>query len=147
MRDVGAQVRVLNRGRAFARRLRSTTCNITIPGEPTWDNTTGTYTDGAPVVIYSGSCRLRMPYAYPQNAEAGDTAWAVDRGILSVPIAGTGDITDGMTVTITANPHDPAMVGVELTILTGHYQTDATARRLPVQIVSRDAGHGEDESS
>ena len=91
-------------------------------------------------MVYDGPCRLRMPYAYPQNADTGESAWAADRGIIAFPIDGSEDIADGMTVTITGNPNDPALVGVEFSVLSGHYQTDATARRIPVQLDSRDAG-------
>ena len=125
--------------RAHAESRMTSTCTITLPGEPTWDNDSGTYTDGEPVVQYEGPCRIRMGYANPQNATAGMTEWSASRGVLSVPIEGTAHLGDGMTVTITANPLDPDTVGQEYDVLAGHVQTDSTARRLPVQIVSRDA--------
>jgi hypothetical protein len=137
--DVAATLPFL---RAQAESRMTTTCVATTRAAPVWDEATGSYTPGAPTTVYSGPCRLRMPYAYPQGTEAGDTAWAVDRGILSLPIsAASAAVTDGMTIVITANPNDPGLVGVELTVLSGHFQTDATARRLPVQLVTRDAGH------
>lgn len=131
-------------GRAAARARMTTSCLVTVPGEQTeadWNPTTGTYDDPDPVTVYTGPCRLRMGNPAPQNADAGESAWAVDRGVLSLPISEptSADVTDGMTVTITANPNDPEMVGLELTVLASHFQTDSTARRLPVQVVTRDA--------
>lgn len=134
---------VLRRSRGRIESIMSTTCTVTRPGvrtEDDWNPSTGTYDDPEPVVVYDGPCRLRMPYAYPQRADTGESLWAADRGIIAFPIDGSEDIADGMTVTITDNPNDPAMVGVEMSVLSGHYQTDGTARRIPVQLDSRDVG-------
>lgn len=127
--------------RAEAESRMTSTCEATTPGEQVWNPTAGVYIDQGPVVHYTGPCRLRMGNPAPQNADAGETTWAADRGVLSLPISdpSSANVLDGMTVTITANPNDPAMVGLELTVLAPHYQTDSTARRLPVQIVTRDA--------
>lgn len=118
----------------------TSTCTITGPGgEPVWDDETGTYITVPGEAIYEGKCRLRWGNPAPQNASAGEAAWAVDRtGTLSLPLAGTAHVGDGAVVTITANPNDPGMVGLVLHVLTGHHQTDSTARRLPVEVVTRD---------
>lgn len=127
--------------RAEAEARMTSTCTATTPGEPVWDDVAGEYTPGPVTTLYTGPCRLRMGNPAPQNADAGETTWAVDRGVLSLPIsdATSADVVDGALVTITANPNDPAVVGLELTVLAGHFQTDSTARRLPVQVVTRDA--------
>ena len=131
---------VLTRGRRMAESRMTSTCTATVSGgEPVWDNTQGEYVAPPPTVLYDGPCRLRLGNPAPQNADAGETTWAVDRGVLSLPIDGTANVPDGATVTITGNPHDPGMVGLVLTVLAGHFQTDSTARRLPVQVVTRDA--------
>lgn len=139
---IGADVAAaLSDIRAEADSRMTSTCEVVAPGEQVWNPTTGVYIDQGPVVHYVGPCRLRMGNPAPQNADAGEAAWAADRGVLSLPISdpSSANVLDGMTVTITANPHDPAMVGLELTVLAPHYQTDSTARRLPVQLVTRDA--------
>lgn len=118
----------------------TSTCLVTGPGgDPVWDDSLGEYVSPPGATLYDGKCRLRMGNPAPQNADAGETTWAVDRGVLSLPIDGTAAIPDGATVTVTANPHDPGMVGLVLTVLAHHFQTDSTARRLPVQVVTRDA--------
>ena len=127
--------------RAEAEARMTSTCVITTPGAPVRNDATGKYEPGEPVRVYSGKCRLRWPHPAPQDGNAGQTAWAVDRvGTLSIPI-GSPHVPDGAAVEITANPNDPGMVGMELTVLTPHYQTDSTARRLPVQVATRDAGY------
>lgn len=126
--------------RTHAESRMTSTCLITGPGgEPVWDANEGKYVAAPGATLYDGKCRLRIGNPAPQNADAGETAWAVDRGVLSLPIEGTANVTDGSTVKITANPHDPGMVGLVLTVLAPHFQTDSTARRLPVQVVTRDA--------
>lgn len=126
--------------RAEAEARMTSTCVITVAGESTWDDETGEYDEPEPDTLYEGRCRLRWGNPAPQDGNAGETAWAVDRtGTLSLPIDGTAHIPDGALVTITGNPNDPDMVGLELTVLAPHFQTDSTARRLPVQVVTRDA--------
>jgi hypothetical protein len=116
----------------------SSTCTVTTDDEQTWDEVDGVYVEGDPIEVYDGPCRLRWSPA-PQDADAGEAMWAADRsGTLSLPIAST-PLPDGATVVITGNPNDPDMIGLELTILTTHFQTDSTARRYPVQTVTRDA--------
>ncbi|MFN2344762.1 MAG: DUF6093 family protein, partial [Dermatophilaceae bacterium] len=95
--DIAAELPLL---RAEAESHMTSTCVATTLGEPTWDDATGTYAPGEPTTVYSGKCRLRMPYSYPQNADAGEGAWAVDRGTLSLPLSDptSAAVTDGVTV-------------------------------------------------
>lgn len=115
------------------------TCRVTTPGAPVWDDSTGTYTEGAPTTVYEGACRIRKPAAAPQNADAGEASWAVDQYVLSLPIAGSSDVTDGNDVEILTSANDPATVGLLLTVSGVHVQTHSTARRVPCKVVTRDA--------
>lgn len=125
--------------RAEAESRMTSTCTATLPGdEPVWDAEAGEYIADDATTIYSGPCRLRWSPA-PQDADAGEAMWSADRsGTLSTPIGGA-PLVDGALVTITTNPNDPEMVGLQLTVLGPHFQTDSTARRYPVQVVTRDA--------
>ena len=110
-------------------------------GDPVWDGTEYV----TPVVeVYAGKCSLSWRNPAPQEASAGDAQWAVDRTpTVKLPVSDprTADVTDGCTGTFTAvGPRSAARVGMVVTVLTGHWQTDTTARRVPVQVVSRDAG-------
>ena len=130
---------VLPQMRAEAESRMLDACLITRPGaDPVWDDATGSYLPAAPVTVYAGKCRLRNANPAPQNADAGEAAWAVDQVVLSLPLDGTAAVTDGCTATITACLNDPGMVGLVLTVQAGHFQTDSTARRVPCQVVSRD---------
>ena len=124
--------------RAHAESMMVDACLITSAGEPVWDDATGTYVPGPGTTVYEGKCRVRNANPAPQNADAGEAAWAVDQVVLSLPLDGTAAVTDGCTATITACLNDPGMVGLVLTVQAGHFQTDSTARRVPCQVVSRD---------
>lgn len=131
---------VLRRSRGRIESLMVSTCLITTPGTPVRNNETGVYEPGEPVEVYSGKCRLRWPNPAPQDGSAGQGSYSVDRvGTLSLPMSVT--VPAGARAVLTVNPEDPAFVGVEMKVLIPHGQTHATARRLPVQIVTRDAGY------
>lgn len=133
--------RALPELRAEAEARMTSTCIIRTPGTPVRNNETGVHEPGEPVEVYSGKCRLRWPHPAPQDGNSGQTAWAVDRiGTLSIPIDSPA-VPDGALVEITSNPHDPSVVGMELTVLMPQGQTHGTARRLPVQIATRDEGY------
>lgn len=125
--------------RAEAEALMQDTCRVTSPGEKVWDDDEGKYVPGPPVVVYEGPCRLRNAYPAPQGVSTGETSWAVDAFVLSLPIATSGGVRDGHRVEMLTSAHDPAVVGMELVVSAPHPQTHSTARRLPVRLVTRDA--------
>ena len=124
--------------RAHAESLMVDACIVTRGGEPVWDDATGTYLPGTATTVYEGKCRLRNAAPAPQNADAGETVWAVDLVVVSLPVVGSEGVADGDTVTVTASSFDAAAVGTVLTVQSAHVQTHSTARRLSCQVVSRD---------
>lgn len=110
-------------------------------GDPVWN---GTEYVTPEVEVYNGPCRFRAGSPAPQDTEAGDAAYAVDRTpTVHLPISDptSADVADGHRGVITAvGPDSAAKVGMVVVVLTGQWQTDTTARRIPVQVVSRDAG-------
>ena len=74
--------------RAQAESLMVDTCEITAAGEPVWDEGDGIFTPGAATTVYEGKCRLRKPSAAPRDTESGETTWAVDDYVLSLPVVG-----------------------------------------------------------
>lgn len=110
-------------------------------GEPVWDGTKYVTPD---VEVYNGPFRFRSANPAPQDAEAGEAAYAVDRTpTVHLPLSDprSANVADGHRGVVTAvGPGSAAYVGMVVTVLTGHWQTDSTARRIPVQVVSRDAG-------
>ena len=124
--------------RAHAESLMWDSCVITGDGgAPVWNDETGTYDSPAGSTIYSGKCRLRMPRAAGNRVDSGEASWAVDDGVLSLPVDGSQAVTAGPVAVVTLGL-DP-LVSVTVTVQATHAQTASTARRLPVKVVSRDA--------
>lgn len=123
-------------GRRAAEALMTTTVTVTTPGEQTWNPDTMQYEDGPPVVHYTGKARIRQRSGAVREAEAAGQYIAVQELVLSVPFAGTDTITGSQTVTVTANPNDPTLVGKTFTIQGPVGQTDATARRFTIERTS-----------
>ena len=125
--------------RAHAESRMVDTVRVTTPGSDTWDDATGTYTPGAATVHYTGKARIRQGNPAPGATDAGETAWAVDRAVLSLPVA-LAVLPDGADVEVTAvGSLSASVVGQRYTVLGSHSQTDSTARRYVVQVVTRDA--------
>lgn len=110
-------------------------------GDPVWNGQRYVQPE---VKVYEGPCRIGWRNPAPQSADTTESPHAVDRtATVSVPVSdpATADIADGMRGVITAiGPGSAARVGMVVTVLTGHWQTDTTARRIPCEVVSRDAG-------
>ena len=111
-------------------------------GPPVWDEDAQDYIEPGETV-YEGKCRIRWANPAPQDANAGETAWAVDRTLtVSLPVSDptSAAVTDGHTgVVLTTGPGSAVPVRMVVVALMGHWQTDTTARRIPCQVVSRDA--------
>lgn len=128
---------VLPELRAQAESMMRDTCVITAEVAGGWNDDTGTYDEPTQTTIYSGKCRLRMPRAAGARVESGAATWAVDDGVLSLPVDGSQAVTAGHVAVVTLS-NDP-LGTVRVTVQATHAQTDSTARRLPVKVVSRDA--------
>ena len=125
--------------RAAAESLMWDSCVIKGAGaEPVWNDETGEYdapADGP--TVYAGPCRLRMPRAAGSRVESGEASWAVDDGVLSLPIVGSESVAAGHVAVVSLR--DDPLGTVAVTVQATHAQTSSTARRLPVKVVSRDA--------
>ena len=125
--------------RAEAESMMVDTCRITAGGSTTWDEATGVYTTTGGATVYEGACRLRMPRTTGSPADVGETTWAVDDAVVSLPIVGSEDVERGHVVEMLTSPNDADVVGLLLTVQSGHWQTNSTARRVPCKVVTRDA--------
>lgn len=115
---------------------------VTRPGEGSvWDPDQKKYVPAPPVTVIECPARIRSGNPAAQDASAGGGAWAVDRTpTVHVPVS-VEVIEDGMIIeVVAAGPRSASRVGAIYTVLDGHQQTDSTARRIPVQVVSRDVG-------
>jgi len=132
---------LLARGRSRAESRMTDGCTITRPtaADDAWDAAAGSYTPAAAPVIYTGPCRVRNMQPNPQAADAGEAEWASDLIYVHLPVAGSEGVKDGDVVRITAAANDAALVDLEVAVTGLHVQTNATARRLPCRLVTRDA--------
>ncbi len=132
--------RMTKRGRKMAEDRMRSSCRVQrASGQP------AVGTDGevhAPTItVYEGPCRLRTVSTVTSDIEAADQLLVGQASILSLPVATSGDIRRGDTVTfIPSNDPDDdldqALFAHTMMIAGLHFDTDATARRLPLRLVT-----------
>ena len=130
--DVAA---VLPELRAQAEARMTDTVRIARGGTPVFDETTGTYTPGT-TTVYEGPCRLKLSSSVVSDLDAQGQLLVQQGPRLDLPIASSGAVRPGDTATITGSVNDPSSIGTVLTVSGRFVQTDATARRLPVELHS-----------
>lgn len=113
------------------------TCVITRASAATVDHSTAA-TTSTPTTIYTGKCRLRFPFVRPMQALVDGQVVEKARGILSLPISDptSADVRTNDVVEITVNPSDPGIVGIKLRVEGPFPESQPTARRLPVEVIS-----------
>jgi hypothetical protein len=128
-------VSILGLGRNFAEARMTDTVLITRETEPVFDPETGTYTPTT-VTVYNGPARLKLSSSVVGSVDAQGQNLAAQTPRLDLPVATSGDVQVNDSVEITASVNDPASVGLRLNIEGVFFQTDATARRFPVEVQS-----------
>lgn len=122
-------------GRRMAEAKMKDTCRITRPGPQVWDELTMTYTPSS-INVYEGKCGLLNPYRAPTTATTPGQAQTVQMARLSLPVANSTGIAEGDIVEYLTSESDPDLPGTEFKVIGGAHQSDATARRVPVEEVS-----------
>lgn len=103
------------------------------PDSPdTWNPATMQH-EPAFTTIYEGPGRLRAANTQSRNADAGDQAFSESRYTLSLPMAGSAGIEKGDVVECVADPSDPDLAGRRFVVAWPTAESDATARRIPVE--------------
>jgi len=132
--------RTRRRGREMAEARMRSACRVQRPsGEPVLGDDGEFHTPMT--TIYEGPCRLRMVSAVTSDIEAAAQLFVGQSAVLSLPVLTSGDVrvNDLATFLPSTNPSDdldPAIVGQVVRVTGRHYDTDATARRLPVEMIS-----------
>ena len=126
---------IILRGREFLEGMMTSACTISRTSAPIFNESTGEY-DATSTLVYSGPCRLKQGNTQVSQVEAAGQLLISQDSILSLPVATSGAVREDDVATITANELDPALVGLKFRVKAGHSQTNATARRLPVELVS-----------
>lgn len=122
-------------GRRMAEAKMRDTCRITRPGTKVWDEATLTYTDSN-TAVYEGKCGLLNPYRAPTTATTPGQAQTVQMARLSLPVATSTGIKEGDVVEYLTSASDPDLPGRHFKVIGGAHQSDATARRVPIEEVS-----------
>jgi hypothetical protein len=120
----------------MAESMMEDTCRITSAGETSWDEEALDNVAGPRVTVYEGKCRLLSPYRAPTTASTPGQSQAVQLSRLSLPVETSLGVMEGMEVEYLSSASDPDLVGKKFRIAGGAAQSDATARRLPVEAVS-----------
>ena len=122
-------------GRRMAEAKMKDTCHITRPGPNVWDELTMLYTPSS-INVYEGKCGLLNPYRAPTTASTPGQAQTVQMARLSLPVASSTGIKEGDVVEYLTSASDPDLPGKKFKVIGGAHQSDATARRVPVEEVS-----------
>jgi hypothetical protein len=125
------------RGRRRAEALMIDRCTIErVTGEPgSLDPETGVRDPAPSTTVYSDKCRVQTYEAHESTPDSGDHVWTVQRYAIHVPVGTDARVDD--TVTITASPLDPDLVGRKYTVVALLHKTFATANRLAVDEIVR----------
>lgn len=122
---------VLISGRVAAERLMTDTCTVTRPGEPVFNETTGTYTPTS-TTIYTGKCRVQAANTLAGGPNAGERVVVISRFTVSLPISAPVVQVDDI-VTVTIGTFDAQLIGKRFRVASLHHKSHATARRLEVE--------------
>lgn len=123
-------------GRKAAEARMDDVCRITRKtGDRVLNESTGQYTT-ATITIYEGPCRVLSPYRVPATPTGAGQTQNIENLRLDLPISSSLGIHSGDAVEITHAESDPDMLGRTYTVSTAAQQSDATARRIPIQEVS-----------
>jgi hypothetical protein len=101
--------------------------------DPALDRISGRVVRAAPVVLYTGQCRIKPSARMDRVVEAGETPITHRRYTVSVPMSVEAATTDDWVV-ITACQLDGSLVGVELRIRSFDQGSQITARRLECEV-------------
>ncbi|MHB9004002.1 MAG: DUF6093 family protein [Coriobacteriia bacterium] len=122
-------------GRRQAEALMTSTCEITRVTGRTLSESTGQYTD-VTAVVYSGKCELRFDSAKLNEVDGQGQILVEQSPVVKLPVDGSADVKVGDVGTLTGHPLDSGLVGLTFRVAGLHSKTRATARRLPVEVLS-----------
>jgi len=125
----------MSRGRISAESRMTSKCTISRTSTPIFNESTGEY-DETSTLIYSGICKIKIGGNQASQIEAAGQILIAQDSTLSLPVLLSGAVREDDVATITENDLDAALVGLLFRVKAGHSQTNATARRLPVEMVS-----------
>lgn len=120
------------RGRRAAQRDMLDSCRIRPVTGDTTDPVTGVVTPAYGDPVYEGRCKLQSQRPFPSTPDAGEHQWTRSPMWLHLPVVGSGQVTTGHVVEITASVN-PDNVGRLFRVETGDGKTFQTALRFLVE--------------
>lgn len=132
--------RMTKRGRRMAEARMRSTCRVQrASGTPVKGEDGELHTPT--ITIYEGPCRLRSNSVVTSDIDAAGQLLTGQAAVLSFPVATSTGIKVNDLATFIASPDpaddlDPGLLGKTVRITGLHFDTDATARRLPVLLVT-----------
>lgn len=122
--------------RAEASSALHDTCQITRAAAAVFDPNTGTYTPGAPTVLYTGACQVR-PMMQERQSAIGDVDTIIDKYIVTLPYDADGFAT-GDTLTVTSAT-DAELNGRSFRIYALRWSSPQINRRVVLEDLQREA--------
>ena len=86
--------------------------------------------------VYDGPCRFKAGNVQASDVESASQLLVSQLATLSLPIATSTDVRNGMQVRVTGSLTDPALAGTTATIRAPFRSSYATARRFAAEVVS-----------
>lgn len=123
-------------GRTIAEARMESVCVIRRQTGTTTDHGTGVDTPVWSVVYAALPCSFKFANGQPNEVDAAGQQVSTQHPVLSLPVTGSELVRVDDVAEITANSLDGALVGLRVRVDGMHSMTHATARRLPVVVVS-----------
>lgn len=86
--------------------------------------------------VYEGPCRFKAGNVQASDVESASQLLVSQLATVSLPIATSADVRNGMQVRVTSSLTDPALPGTVATIRAPFRSSYATARRFAAEVVS-----------
>lgn len=124
---------ILAAAQSWAEQKMLDTCTITRVTGKTFNPTTKLYTPTT-TTIYSGKCELKQEQRSIDTATGPGQVEGIQRAVLKLPVSASGvQEEDDVLINTSLNP---AVVGLRGKVRGGHYQSSASARRLPIEVIT-----------
>lgn len=132
---------ILTRGRLLARGRMRARVEVRRPGEKVRDPETGTLEPSWTVIYPAALAEIRFSDNQPRTGDAFGQRFSEQTPFVALPIDGEGageaaQIRMDDVGTVIDDPDNPGNIGVQFRIAGLHVKSLATARRLPVEVVS-----------
>lgn len=122
--------------RAEAESLMTDTCQIgSLSSDEVLNPETGEY-EHVFTPVYDGPCRFKAGNVQASDVESASQLLVSQLATLSLPIATSLEVRNGMQVRVTGSLTDPALPGTTATIRAPFRSAYATARRFVIELVA-----------